>query len=160
MVEINRYSEHSGITLSGLSKGILAKIAGRRKEKERGREKGKRWEVSGGRKVVGWQWRRVVSYGHPQQLSVWVASNHGLTGFLKAIYWSSSSDSDHSRAAHWSHDTHIHTHTVQPYETYETTILLKSKEHRTRTNTHTQRQKSMSEKRKKNSGCCCKHSPS
>lgn len=147
MVEINRYSEHSGITLSGLSKGILAKIARRRKEKERSREKGKRWETSGGRKVVGWQWRRVVSYGHPQQLSVWVANNHGLTGFLKAIYWRGSSDSDHSRATNWSHDTHMYSHTVQN----ETTILLESGQHRTHTNTHTnikeQRQKSMSEQR-------------
>lgn len=43
MVEINRYSEHSDITLSGLSKGILAKIAGRRKEREREKQ-GKRVE--------------------------------------------------------------------------------------------------------------------
>lgn len=50
MVEINRYSEHSGITLSGLSKGMLAKIAGRRKERET--ERGA-VEISGGRKVKG-----------------------------------------------------------------------------------------------------------
>lgn len=48
MVEINRYSEYSGITLSGLSKSILAKIAGRTTERERGAE-----EMSGGKKVEG-----------------------------------------------------------------------------------------------------------
>lgn len=47
MVEINRYSEHSDITLSGLSKGILAKIAGRRKERERSRESEWRMESRG-----------------------------------------------------------------------------------------------------------------
>lgn len=53
MVEINRYSEHSGITLSVLSKGRLAKIAGRKKESATERKRGKKGETKGGRKVKG-----------------------------------------------------------------------------------------------------------
>lgn len=46
MVEINRYSEHSGITLSELSKGTLAKITGGR---ERGRERVQQKQVKEGK---------------------------------------------------------------------------------------------------------------